>query len=203
MAYAGKRSGAPFLLVGGFALFLAVIVYLVASSLSKRDIPTYSVTPIDASRPAGIWPIHDTVTVDAFDAKSWRFFDFARGSVTIPPDTNGWDLAFRRYNIIAANAIADVGPTVFSDVVHAPDGGFIVNDVGRDTVNRAIGRWYTYNFLTHLLEPNGHVYAVRTGDGQYAKLEILSYYCTGLKPGCVTFRYGYPIGTAPAPPARH
>jgi hypothetical protein len=32
---------------------------------------------------------------------------------------------------------------------------------------------------------------VRTADGRFAKMRILSYYCTGATPGCVTFEYVY------------
>jgi hypothetical protein len=35
------------------------------------------------------------------------------------------------------------------------------------------------------------VYAVRTADGRFAKLQVISYYCTGAIPGCLTFRYVY------------
>jgi hypothetical protein len=41
------------------------------------------------------------------------------------------------------------------------------------------------------VKPSPRVYALRTADGRYAKLEILSYYCPGAMPGCVTFRYVY------------
>ena len=30
-----------------------------------------------------------------------------------------------------------------------------------------------------------------TADGRYAKLQLLSYYCPGARPGCLTFRYVY------------
>jgi hypothetical protein len=33
------------------------------------------------------------------------------------------------------------------------------------------------------------VWAVRTADGRYAKLEIVGYYCPEAHPGCLTFRY--------------
>ncbi|MEX2151810.1 MAG: hypothetical protein WD825_00630, partial [Gemmatimonadaceae bacterium] len=55
--------------------------------------------------------------------------------------------------------------------------------------NAAIGRWYRYSMLSHLLEPNGHLFAVRTGDGRDYKVQVLSYYCRGLDAGCLTVRY--------------
>jgi hypothetical protein len=35
------------------------------------------------------------------------------------------------------------------------------------------------------------VYAVRTADGRYAKVELVNYYCAGVGAACVTFRYAY------------
>ena len=62
--------------------------------------------------------------------------------------------------------------------------------------NDALRRWYRYGFFSHLLTPAGNVYAIRTADLRYAKLEILSYYCPGPVAGCLTFRYVYqPDGT--------
>ena len=43
--------------------------------------------------------------------------------------------------------------------------------------------------LTAILTRAG--YAVRTADGHYAKLEIMSYYCAVVGTACVTFRYAY------------
>jgi hypothetical protein len=187
------RSSVPIPLIVGFVLFLIAIVYLVVPSLTRPHVPTFDLAPRGVAQPNGrTWPI-DTVTVDASDARTWRFFDFARGSIVTPPDTSGWDLAVRRYHIIAHDAIADLGATSFGSITRAPAQGFTTNTIGRDTTNAAIAHWYRYSFLTHRLEPSGHVYVVRTRAGGYAKMEILSYYCTGAEPGCVTFRYVSPI----------
>jgi hypothetical protein len=195
MAMSHPRHGAPALLLGGFAAFLAAIAYLIASSLARPKVTSFAPTPLSHARPAGDGAREDTVTVDASDSRAWRFFDFARGSIVAPPDTAGWDLAIRRYHVIVQDAIADLGKTTFDRVSRAPSHGYAANSVGRDTTNAAVAHWYRYSFLTHRLEPSGHVYVVRTRTGGYAKMEILSYYCTGAEPepGCVTFRYVSPI----------
>jgi hypothetical protein len=193
MATSRPRSRAPALLLGGFVAFLAAIAYLIASSLARPNVTSFAPTPLSHARSAGDGAREDTVTVDASDSRAWRFFDFARGSIVTPPDTGGWDLAVRRYHIVAHDAVADVGATPFGGIDRAPTHGFTANTVGRDTTNAAIAHWYRYSMLTHRLEPSGHVYVVRTRGGRYAKMEILSYYCTGAEPGCVTFRYVSPI----------
>jgi hypothetical protein len=172
-------------------LFLAVLGYLITSSLSRRAAPTFLPTPFQ-SRARGFERsgTTDTLTVDARDERRWSFVDLDAGLLLAPPDTGGWDLAVRRYNIIAAVGLADAGPAGFDTLASGTDSGYIANTAGRDTANPAIRRWYSYNLFSHLLEPKGHVYRARTSEGRQVKLEVLSYYCPRLEAGCMTFRYG-------------
>jgi len=62
---------------------------------------------------------------------------------------------------------------------------------GDDTTNPGVGKWYRYSMLSHLLTSRRHVYAIRTADGHYAKLELLAYYCADAGTACLTFRYAY------------
>ena len=180
---------APLPLVAGFALFVAGIAGIVAASVSRPAVPTYAPTAGGGARsPAGV----DTVTLDARDEARWVFFDLADGRTLEPPDTAGWDLAVRRFHFIVADAAANLGAADF-DAVAAPESGFVATVLARDTSNAAIERWYRYGMLTHLLTPRGDVHVVRGRDGTLAALEMLSYYCPGVRPGCVTFRYRHPI----------
>jgi hypothetical protein len=188
MEIALPRSRATVLLFAGFATFLIALVYLVGASLVKRNAPVFDPTPIGALRASPLSGV-DTLTVDARDARVWRFVDLGRGVVLASSDTSAWDLAVRRHDIGTSGAIADAGAVRFDGVRRAPAGTYIATTGGRDTVNAAIRRWYLYGMLSHLLEPNGHVYVVRTRAGRHIKLEILSYYCRGLEGGCLTIRY--------------
>jgi hypothetical protein len=67
----------------------------------------------------------------------------------------------------------------------------VANEQRGDPRNPAIASWYDYGYFSHVLSPKPHVWAVRTADGRYAKLEIVGYYCWGGRPGCPTFRYVY------------
>lgn len=181
----------PFALVLGFVVFLAALVYLVGSSLVPRDAVEFALVPIvpRAAPPAGL--VEDTVTIDARDQNAWRFFDFETGAPIEVPDTAGWDLAFRRFNVMVSGEARDLGDVTFTDVGEAPVLGYSATVFGRDTTNDGLSRWYAYNLLSHLLEPDGHVYVIRTRGGRYAKVEFLGYYCQGMSPGCVTLRYRY------------
>ena len=180
------------------ALVVAAVL-LVAASLNRPEPPTYAPT---AAAPRDVGDALDgpvTYTIDASAPESWRYFDFSSGSLVESPSPTGWDLGFRRFNVIAnggegfqgqggAVALEDV---TFDAVTGAPDGEYQPSVARRDSANAAFDRWYDYGFSSHLLTPKPRVYVVRTADGRYAKLEILSYYCPGAQPGCITFRYLY------------
>ena len=178
-------------LVAVLTAFIMALGFIVAGSLAPRRLVEFSLTvhvPRSAIPDSLVW---DTVTVDAAAEDRWRFFDFATGVPVEPPNTVGWDLAFSRFRVVPADAALDLGPVAFATVHWAPSEGFIATAYESDTTNAAMSRWYRYDFFSHLLRPNGHVYVVRTSDGHYAKLEFLSYYCIGTLPGCITFRYAY------------
>jgi hypothetical protein len=195
MANRRGSSSVPLPLLGGFATFLVVIFYIVASSLARPVVRTFEPSARRALAPASDSVVTDTVTVDATDAELWRFLDLDHRALLEIPDTAGWDLAFRRHSLISSGGAFDLGAVVYDDVVRAPSGPFTATVAGRDTANAVLQRWYRYRLLTHLLEPNTHIYAVRTSDGRYAKLEILSYYCPGVRAGCPTVRYTIPLAS--------
>jgi hypothetical protein len=187
---------APLVAVG---VVVVVAVTLVALTLRQPDVPTYAPTP-PAPRDAGRALVGPVVyTVDATSGERWRHFSFRVGAVVDDASAAAWDLAFRRYQIIANGGpgflgragILDLGPVRFDEVQTVPVTGYRENEGSLDPRNPAIGGWYRYGFFSHVLSPKPHVWAVRTVDGRYAKLEILAYYCPGAQPGCVTFRYGY------------
>jgi len=180
---------APIVLISAFVLFVIVIGFLVVSSMAPREALEFEPTPSQPVDSTLTSVVYDTVTMDAHDEVAWLFFDFDRASPVVPPDTVGWDLAFRRFTIVPAAAVADLGISAFDAVTEAPVDGYVESTFGRDTLNTAIDRWYSYSMISHLLEPNGHVYVVRTAESRYAKLELLSYYCPGVVAGCPTFRY--------------
>ena len=187
-------SSVPLPLMGGFAVFVIVIAYVVVSSLARPVVRTFEPSAPRALAPASDSTVTDTVTVDATDADRWAFLDLDRRSLLAIPDTAGWDIAFRRHAIITSGGALDLGSAVaYDDVRRASAGPYTATIAGSDTVNAVLDRWYRYRLLTHLLEPNGHVYAIRTREGRYAKLDILSYYCPGPRAGCLTIRYTIPL----------
>ncbi len=186
------------------ALLAFAAVLFVVVSLGRRDIPTFvTTTPVRVDvGTALLGP--DTITVDATGEAGWRFFDFSRGSVVESPGPTDWDLAFLRHRIVANGGAAfagdggllELGGVEYDSVSNVPSTGYIGSPQPGDTTNAAIERWYSYNWMSHILEPRATVWAVRTADGRYAKLRILGYYCPGPQAGCLTFEFVYQGGGA-------
>ena len=170
--------------------FLLLVASLVIGSFTTPEFPPYALT-VPAPTAVGdslVGP--STYTLDASAGEGWRRFDFTRNAVV---DSGSWDIGFRRHHLIAAPAagIADLGAVPFDSVAQVPVDGYAATEFGRDTVNTGVGKWYAYSMLSHLLTSKGHVYAVRTSDGRYAKLEIVAYYCRDVGAACYTIRYAF------------
>jgi hypothetical protein len=200
----GKRLPIGLVVVG--VGFLLTLVAILAMSLNRVEPPTFAPSPLQP-RPAVdrlVGP--ELVTVDARDPARWQFFSFATGSVVENPGPVGWDLAFRRFQVIAnggagfagSGGVLDLGEIPFDSLRAVPEHGYSTTTVRSDSVNAALHRWYDYSFLSHLLSPKPRTFAVRTADGRYAMLEFVGYYCPGAMPGCVTFRYLYQGAGGPA-----
>jgi hypothetical protein len=172
---------------------IGIAFVLVALTLRAPEVPTYAPTAAAAREPARglVGPV--LYTVDATAPESWRYFSFRLGSVVDGAGVRDWDLAFKRYSIIAGDGvgIVDLGEARLGDVRVVPASGYVGNEGRAEPRNPAIASWYRYGFFSHVLSPKPHVWAVRTADGRYAKLEMVSYYCPGARPGCPTFRYVY------------
>jgi hypothetical protein len=181
------------------AAMILVAATLVVLSVRKPPVATYAPTapsPRDAGR-ALVAPV--LYTVDATSPEQWRYFSFRFGSVLESAGPKDWDLAFRRYQIIAnggprfagAGGVVDLGQVAFQDVKTVPDAGYQATEGDMEPRNPALAGWYSYSYFSHVLSPKPRVWAVRLADGRYAKVEFLSYYCPNLEPGCLTFRYVY------------
>jgi len=190
----GGSTRPPILVLALAAAFVLLVAALLIGSFTRPEFPPYSLTAppvLSGSGTVGdslVGP--STYTLDASAGDAWRRFHFARNAVV---EEGAWDIAFRRHHVIAAPGagIADLGAVAFDSVREVPAQGYAPTELGRDTVNPGVGKWYAYSMLSHLLTSKGHVYAVRAVDGRYAKLEILAYYCRDVGAACYTVRYAF------------
>ena len=185
-----RRVTLPIGLLGaGLVIFLGVMAFLIASSLTRRVAPTFAAT---AEVRGVLEPgVVDTLTVDASDPDRWRYVDLRRGAILPPGQPRDWQLAVRLFHVVAAERAANLREVAFEQVSRTPDTGYVATRFAGDTSNAAIGKWYRYGMLTHLLETKHDVYVLKGSDGRAAKVQILSYYCPGMKPGCLTIRYAW------------
>lgn len=118
-----------------------------------------------------------------------------------------WDLGFRGTTLIVNGGTSGPGQGaaliqdgIFEELNTAPTTGYATDAAPHYAIPTGSGRgWYTYNGQTNLITPiAGKVIFLRTADGKYAKLEILSYYRGAPTPPTATstsryytFRYLY------------
>jgi HmuY protein len=188
-----------------------VVLFLVGCSgeTVSHDDPTsstYQPTPPQPQEVGArlVGPI--VYTIDARSRDVWMYFDFARGSVVTvqDPKTEAWDLMFQRYviktnggatNPTGQGALLSLKERDFAAVTAVPEKAEFVTDVHPknrpSSYNPVMEKWFSYSYLANVLVPKPLVYLVRTHDGKYAKMHILSYYCANKSSGCLTFEYVY------------
>lgn len=119
-------------------------------------------------------------------------FDFSTGETTT--SNTDWDIAFRGTSIIVnggvslgtvdePNRTGDAGAYIVNGVLASVtnvDTSLLAQDSNTGTAipSGSGNGWYTYaGPPTHLINPiPGKILVIKTRDGKYAKLEILSYY---------------------------
>lgn len=138
------------------------------------------------------------------------YFRFSDSTIVIGSDTltNKWDIAFRKTTIFTNSGTSGKGKggavvltnTDFFELADAPVDGYKIDETGAPAIPTGSGKgWYNYNSQTHIITPiPGVVLVIRTGDGKFAKVQILSYYkgapetpSSLSQSGYYTFRYVY------------
>lgn len=147
-------------------------------------------------------------------SNQYTLFRFASGEV-VPLknfDSDQWDLGFKGTTLIVNGGEGRkgrggvyIGNGVFEEVARVPDGIEWAADESetKTAIPGGSGNgWYEYVFSSHEIKPlPNKILFIRTADGKYAKVEILSYYRdvegeTDSHGRYYTFRYVYqPNGT--------
>ncbi len=155
----------------------------------------------------------DTIiyTFAASTIDRWVYFDFSRGSVVSDvsslKDMMNWDLALRKTKIVSNGgdtnergkvAIAKLDTTDFDSILEVPENTKFLKDVKPpdkiDTQNDSFENWHSYKASSHKIKPFDNVYLIKTAEGNYSKMQILSYYCKDGEEdikGCYTIKYVY------------
>ena len=179
-------------------LVIAAVIFVATSLRRSTPLTWYPVSVVDPQEVGDRLVGPSVFTVDG-RGDELTFFDFSAGSVIESPDPLGWDLAFRRFTILAnggpgfagQGGIIDLGITSLDSLTTVPTNGYAVNTPGSEVSNSATTQWYEYSWTSHVLSPKLKVFAVRTADSRYAVFQILSYYFPTAQAGCTTIRYRY------------
>lgn len=145
-------------------------------------------------------------------------FSFSQNTIVT---NDSWDIAFRGTTIVVnggtaigitdeptrtGNGAISIISSTLSAVTLVPDASTFRQDGANTFAIPAVSGqgWYNYNPTTNLVTPiAGKVFVIKTHDGKYAKMEIISYYKDApANPDATspsryyTFKYVYqPIGT--------
>ena len=201
-------------------LSIAFGIYLSLSSCSSNDPAPVALTAVTyknlaADPPSGGYNPTNGAPIGV--TKKFTFFSFKTGQLVVNADsaTNKWDVGFNGTTLIinggpqrSGNGGAIVSTGIFTDLTTAPDTGYdqdsivTVNGTPKKTYAIPTGSgkgWYSYDPTKNTITPiAGKFLVIKTGDGRYAKMEIISYYkdapatITSSTPDrYYTFRYVY------------
>ena len=141
----------------------------------------------------------------------FTLFSFADNKAVANTDSAStkWDVGFQGQQIIINGGAIRTGKGgayvhtgTFEELTTVPTSATFAQDQSPTALAitaRSGAGWYNYNGATNVISPiPGRVLVVRTGDGKYAKMEVLSYYENApaqpdatSKQRYYTFRYVY------------
>ena len=166
-------------------VILATILVLILNSCSSNDTPEQ--IQLETKRINNLYAPADVIdyqTGQIIEEREFVYFSFdSEGVVT---QNDNWDIAFKGTTIIVnggihgnTQAAAAIVLGTFAEITEVPDATEFKQDT--DIINAIPtgggNGWYNYNQANHYISPiPGRIILVKTHDGKYAKMEILSYY---------------------------
>jgi hypothetical protein len=184
---------------------LSFMAFLLIAVGCEEDEPVIS-TPVKVEAKT-----FKNLAADAATPRTNKFTLFRLSDGAIVPNTDSastkWDLGFRATTIIVNGGTSGPGKGaaqilngIYAELKEAPLEGYAVDANPNFAIPTGSDKgWYNYNPATNLITPlAGKVIMLRTAEGKYAKMEILSYYENApTSPSATdkgrfyTFRYSY------------
>ncbi|MEO9069557.1 MAG: HmuY family protein [Ginsengibacter sp.] len=172
-------------------------------SCGKEEVPVLPAAPTPSVS------VTDSIEIP-FTTNHYAFYRMKDSSVVDISDSAStqWDFAIRFVNIIVNSNASGPGnggvitkTGIYDTCTTAPLIGYSYDTTANNLAIDAgfTTGWYNYDDATHAFSPKAGIYfLVKTADGHYAKLEILSVNYAGYKPSNQTpdsliykFRYNY------------
>jgi len=170
-------------------LFVFAFVFILSSCQNNDDEPAppleaQTVTDLAADPPTSVNSQGRPVGTGKY-----TFYSLKDNQVIENTDslTNKWDIAFNSTTIIINGGAVRTGEGgayiftgFFDELTEIPEGQEFATDNSETDLAIPTGSgtgWYNYNRSTNVVSPiPGRVLVIRTAEGNYAKVEILSYY---------------------------
>lgn len=160
---------------------MAAIIFYSCSNSTVVEPP---VTPGDLS----VRTVRN-LPANADSLNHFTYYRFSDSSVVTGADTltSKWDIAFRNTTIIinggpvrfgTGGAIVD-SLVSFDTISVVPSASFSVDSTASKLAipGGSSNGWYSYDFINNIVNPIlNRTLIIRTGDGKYAKVQILNYY---------------------------
>ncbi len=166
---------------------------------------------VDSTSSASLNVVEYIVDASNKEADVWTYFSFAAGGAVAVADTaasTDWDLAFHRLQVqtnsgtssIGKSGAKNMGVMDFSSLGTAPTDGYVADtELEKKTMggsvkyngNSEMKDWYDMEGMPPDITSKNEVFAVKTADGKYAKMQFLDYYNKEGTSGFVTIRYVY------------
>lgn len=176
-----------------YKLLLALLIITTVSCKNDDPLPVTitasTISNLPADPPSGGYNPMNGQPIGV--TKKFTLFSFKTGAIVANADSasSSWDIGFNGTTIIVnsgtsgpGTAGAQVVSGVFEEKTTAPETGYLSDDKNSLTAPYAIPKgsgngWYNYDGATNVISPiAGAIIMVRTSEGKYAKMEILSYY---------------------------
>ncbi len=154
---------------------------IVVQPLTSTTVKDVAADPTSASSATGQQPVAAT--------GKYYLYSFKDNKQVANTDsaTNKWDIGFRGTTIIVNGGAIRTGQGgayihtgTFDDLTTVPTSATFAQDQSATQLAITTGSgkgWYNYDGATNIVSSiPGKVFIIRTGDGKYAKMEILSYY---------------------------
>ncbi|ROL56970.1 hypothetical protein D9V84_05965 [Bacteroidetes/Chlorobi group bacterium Naka2016] len=188
-----------------FVSIIAIFVLLLSCSKDENT------TQTNPPQSIGVVTVRD-LPADTGKKGIFTFFRFSDSTIVSNADSNStkWDIGFAGTTIITNSGVRGPGQggaivlkdVDFNSVTEAPETGYrIENSLTDLAIPTGSGNgWYSYDPQTHIVSPiPGRVLIIRTADGKYVKMQIISYWKGNPQPidpfthkeRYYTFRYVY------------
>ena len=166
-------------------VILATILVLILNSCASDDNPVQA--SLEAKQISNLYApadVRDYQTGQIIEEREFVYFSFDSEGVVTQGDN--WDIAFKGTTIIVnggihgnTQAAAAIVLGTFDEITEVSDATEfkqdteIINAIPTGSGNG----WYNYNPANHDITPiPGRIILIKTHDGKYAKMEVLSYY---------------------------